>query len=148
MKFLDNFIQSRKSYRQVGLFTSPSSAMQSFDGNEISNSSKSSSSMRLVGSHLNNDTDDTFPQYYHMNQFPHASLVVKSEDNNINDSNHKHNNLASSSSSIASQESPITLLSNSTTVEIDDATSSHKRRRTTSTSISERNNLNNNINQW
>lgn len=148
MKFLDNFIQSRKSYRQVSqLFTSPSSALQSFDGNE---SSKSSSSMRLVGGHLNNDLDDTFPQYY-MNQFPHANLVVKHEEGFGSDSHQKPNDMQmtnnnmppSSSSSIASQESPATLISNSTTHELEDSTMTRKRRRTTSTSISERNNSHN-----
>lgn len=135
MKFLDNFIQSRKSYRQVSqLFTSPS-GMQSFDGNE---SSKSNSSMRLVGAHLNNDLDDAFPQYY-LNQFPHANLVVKSEEK-PNESQSSNNNMPSSSSSITSQESPATLISNSTTHEIDDNLVTRKRRRTTSTNISERNN--------
>lgn len=149
MKFLDNFIQSRKSYRQVShLFTSPS-ALRSFDGNE---SSKSNSSMRLVGGHLNNDLEDAFPQYY-LNQFPHANLVVKHEDGfgtelhqKSNDMQTSNNNMPSSSSSIASQESPATLMSNSTTHELDDSTMMRKRRRTTSTSISERNNSHNNLN--
>lgn len=143
MKFLDNFIQSRKSYRQVSqLFTSPS-AMQSYDGNE---SSKSNGSMRLLGAHLNNDLDDGFPQYY-LNQFPRANLVVKSEDGFSGDLHQKSNNLQStnnnmpsSSSSITSQESPATLMSTSTTHEIDDSTVSRKRRRTTSSNMSERNN--------
>lgn len=146
MKFLDNFIQSRKSYRQVSqLFTSPS-GMQSFDGNE---SSKSNGSMRLIGAHLNNDLDDAFPQYY-LNQFPHANLVVKSEESLVSDLHRKpnelqssNNNMTSSSSSIASQESPATLISNSTTHEIDDTSVTRKRRRTTSTNISERNNSHN-----
>lgn len=147
MKFLDNFIQSRKSYRQVSqLFTSPS-AMQSFDGNE---SSKSNCSMRLVhGSHLNTDLEDAFPQYY-LNQFPPANLVVKSEESLVSDLNRKsndmqtnNNHMPSSSSSIASQESPATLMSNSTSHEIDDTSVTRKRRRTTSTNISERNNAHN-----
>lgn len=144
MRFLDNFIQSRKSYRQVSqLFTSPS-AMHSFDGNE---SSKSNGSMRLVhGSHLNNDLEDAFPQYY-LNQFPHANLVVKSEDDLVSDLNRKpndmqssNNNMPSSSSSIVSQESPATLMSSSTAHEIDESSITRKRRRTTSTNISDRNN--------
>lgn len=149
MKFLDNFIQSRKSYRQVsGLFTSPST-LQSFDGNE---SSKSNGSMRLVGAHhLNNDLDDAFPQYYLNHQFPHANLVVKNEEGFGSDLHQKptdmqttNNNLLSSSSSIASQESPATLMSNSTTHEIDCSTTvTRKRRRTTSTNVSERNNSHN-----
>lgn len=176
MKFLDNFIQSRKSYRQVsGLFTSPSSALHSFDGNE---SSKSNGSMRLLNSsisggggrngigggssigggsnsHLNNDLEDAFPQYY-LNQFPHANLIVKNEDGfnadmhqksndrqSTNNNNHHHMPPSSSSSSIASQESPATLISLSTTHEIDDPSSmTRKRRRTTSTTISERRNSN------
>lgn len=148
MKFLDNFIQSRKSYRQVSqLFTSPS-GMQSYDGNE---SSKSNGSMRLVGSghHMNNDLEDAFPQYY-LNQFPHANLVVKSEESLLSDSHRKkneiqsrNNNMPSSSSSIASQESPATLNSTSTTHEIDDSSVTRKRRRTTSTNISERNDSHN-----
>lgn len=170
MKFLDNFIQSRKSYRQVSaLFTSPSSALHSFDGNE---SSKSNGSMRLLGgggngngsglggsnSHLNNDIDDAFPQYY-MNQFPHANLVVKNEDGfgvdlhqksndlqSTNNNNSINNHMPSSSSSIASQESPATLTSMSTSHEIDDGSSmTRKRRRTTSTTISERRNSNPNL---
>lgn len=133
MKFLDQFIQSRKSYRQVGLFTSPSQTMQAFDGND---SSKSNSSGRL---------DDAFQQYYQLNQFPHANLVVKSEDNMTHPLDvHKNekqtnNNMPSSSSSLISQESPATLLSNSTTHEIEDASVSRKRRRTTSSSINEHN---------
>lgn len=168
MNFLDNFIQSRKSYRQVSaLFTSPSSALHSFDGNE---SSKSNGSMRLLGgggngngsglggsnSHLNNDLDDTFPQYY-MNQFPHANLVVKNEDGfgtdlnqkpneSTNNNNSINNHMPSSSSSIASQESPATLISMSTSHDIDDGSSmSRKRRRTTSTTTSERQNSNPNL---
>lgn len=144
MKFLDNFIQSRKSYRQVSqLFQSPS-GMQSFDGND---SSKSNGSMRLVGAHSNNDLDDAFPQYY-LNQLPHANLVVKRESdlyrkpNDLQSNN--HNMPSSSSSSIASQESPATLMSTSiTSHDIDDASLIRKRRRTTSTNISERNNSHN-----
>lgn len=149
MKFLDTFIQSRKSYRQVSqLFQSPS-AMQSFDGNE---SSKSNGSMRLLGSgHLNNDLDDAFPQYYLNHQFPHANLVVKSEENLVSDLHRKpldlqstNNNIASSSSSsIASQESPATLMSTSTGHDDSSAMHTRKRRRTTSTNISERNNSHN-----
>ena len=144
MKFLDNFIQSRKSYRQVSqLFQSPS-GMQGFDGNE---SSKSNGSMRLVGGHMNNDLDDTFPQYY-LNQFPpHANLRVKSEESLVSDLHRKpndmqssNNNMPSSSSSIASQASPATLMSTSTT---HDSSVTRKRRRTTSTNISERNNSHN-----
>ncbi|XP_031629600.1 putative uncharacterized protein DDB_G0286901 [Contarinia nasturtii] len=137
MKFLDTFIQSRKSYRQVSqLFQSPS-ALQSFDGNE---SSKSNGSMRLLGGgHLNNDLDDAFPQYYLNHQFPHANLVVKNEENSVSDMHRKpidlqssNNNMpSSSSSSIASQESPTS------------SAMHRKRRRTTSTNISERNNSHN-----
>lgn len=143
MKFLDNFIQSRKSYRQVSqLFQSPS-GMQGFDGNE---SSKSNGSMRLVGNHINNDLEDAFPQYY-LNQFPpHVNLRVKSEeslvsDRKTNDLQSTNNNMPSSSSSIASQESPATLMSISTTH--DSSVTNRKRRRTTSTNISERNNSHN-----
>lgn len=141
MKFLDQFIQSRKSYRQVGLFTSPSQTMHAFDGNE---SSKSNSSVRL---------DDAFQQYYHLNQFPHANLVVKSEENashsldlHKTETQANNNNMPSSSSSLVSQESPATLLSNSTTHEIEDASVSRKRRRTTSSSINDHNGSQHNIN--
>lgn len=144
MKFLDNFIQSRKSYRQVSqLFQSPS-GMQGFD-----ESSKSNGSMRLVGGHLNNDLDDSFPQYY-LNQFPpHTNLRVKSEESLVSDLHRKqndiqssNNNMPSSSSSIASQESPATLMSTSTTHD-SSKLNTRKRRRTTSTNISERNNSHN-----
>lgn len=144
MKFLDDFIQSRKSYRQVSqLFQSPS-GMQGFDGNE---SSKSNGSMRLIGGHMNTDSDDTFPQYY-LNQFPpHANLRIKSEESLVSDLHRKsndmqstNNNMPSSSSSIASQASPATQMSTSTT---HDSSVTRKRRRTTSTNISERNNSHN-----
>lgn len=146
MKFLDAFIQSRKSYRATGLFTNPTSIMHAtFD-----ESSKSNGSMRLNGTHLNPDNDDAFSQFYQMNAFSHGNLIMKSEsDSATNDMHHlkKHSdirtgNMPSSSSSIASQESPATLLSNSTTHEIDDSSShSRKRRRITNTSISGRNGL-------
>lgn len=145
MKFLDAFIQSRKSYRATGLFTNPTSIMHAtFD-----ESSKSNGSMRMNGNHLNPDNDDAFSQFYQMNAFSHGNLLMKSEsDSAANDMHHlkKHSditgNMPSSSSSIASQESPATLLSNSTTHEADDS-SSHlrKRRRNTNTSISGRNGL-------
>lgn len=149
MKFLDNFIQPRKSYRHVGLFPSPSAVLQhTFDGNE---SSKSSSSVQIVNAHLNNDNDDAYPQYYHLNQFAHANLVVKHEENaqhpidSHKNDNHSSttNNMPSSSSSIISQESPaMTILSNSTTNEVDEMRQMRKRRHSNSISVSDSNNLN------
>lgn len=147
MKFLDGFIQSRKSYRATGLFTNPTSIMHAtFD-----ESSKSNGSMRMNGGHSNPDNDDAFSQFYHMNAFSHGNISMKSEnDSATNDMHHlqKHSditgNMPSSSSSIASQESPATLLSNcSTTHEMDDSSSVlRKRRRIPNTSsISGRNGL-------
>lgn len=146
MKFLDNFIQPRKSYRHVGLFTSPSISMNMFDGNE---SSKSSSSIQMTSAnHLSNLSEDAYAQLYHLNQFTQGNLVVKSEDtserNSTDLTNTKHdlhhNNMPSSSSSVISQESPATILSNSTTNETDEPTEpTIKRRRTNS--IIDNNNL-------
>lgn len=145
MKFLDAFIQSRKSYRATGLFTNPTSIMHTtFD-----ESSKSNGSMRMTGAHLNADNDDAFSQFYQMSAFSHGNMSMKSEmDSAANDMHHlkKHSditgNMPSSSSSIASQESPATQLSNSTTHEMDDSSSNlRKRRHITNTSISGRNGL-------
>lgn len=148
MKFLDNFIQPRKSYRHVGLFTSPSISMNMFDGNE---SSKSNSSIQMSGAnHLNNLSEEAYAQLYHLNQFSQTqgNLMVKSEDtserhstdltNTKNDLH--HNNMPSSSSSVISQESPATILSNSTTNETDEPTEPIAKRRRTN-SIIDNNNL-------
>lgn len=145
MKFLDNYIQSRKSYRHVGLFSTPSVTTQAFDGND---SSKSNGSLKMAGSHLGNESDDTFPQYYNLNQFAHANLSVKSEENGhpVHETlkaDFHINNMPSSSSSIISQESPATILSNSTANEIDETSELRKRRR--SNSIIETNNLHMNV---
>lgn len=151
MKFLDNFIQPRKSYRHVGhMFTIPPMSLNMLDGND---SSKSNSSLQIVNHHTNG-IDDSFPQqfYHHLSQIQHAAqIVVKTEeheqDSHPTDShrtdNHNHqthqNNMPSSSSSIVSQESPATIISNSTTNEIEEINDCAKRRR--SDSIIENNSL-------
>lgn len=127
MKFLDNFIQSRKSYRQIGGFPLPTTPNQSYDVND--NSSRSNSSIRLNGT--NSSHTDTDAQYY-FNQLSNVMPMVKTEDDGILLA-------SSSSSSIVSQESPSTLLSISSTHDNDDKEPNNKRRRTISASFSERN---------
>lgn len=110
MKFLDAFIQPRKSYRQVGLFPSPATPLQSFDGSD--NSSRSNSSMRANGPAPTGDADDALAQYYlsTLNQMPHAAnlLSVKTEPHPFGKLDEGLMTLASSSSSLASQGSPMT----------------------------------------
>lgn len=152
MKFLDNYIQPRKSYRHVGhMFTTPSMNLSLLDGND---SSKSSSSLQIANH--GNGLEDSFPQqfYHHLNQLSQAQMIVKSEENEhepeppdpINKSlsdggridgmhlQHHHNNMPSSSSSIVSQESPATIISHSTTTETDECgmVDGPKRRRSNS----------------
>lgn len=148
MKFLDNFIQPRKSYRHVGhMFTT----LSSMNLNILDGSDSCKSSLKVMGTHNTDGLEDTFPQqfYHHLNQLSQAQMIVKSEvhepeppdqlnksDERGNDIGHQshHNNMPSSSSSIISQESPATMISNSTTTETDDNNTGDgpKRRRTNS----------------
>lgn len=146
MKFLDGFIQPRKSYRHVGhLFSSPTMSMKMLDGNE---SSKSNSSIQMLGAtgeggHLNmkNGFDESFQAQYYQNlnqQFAQSPLVIKNERDTDTPNqpdllrSDLHHNMPSSSSSIVSQESPATIVSNSTTTEIDDLQNDDRKRRRTS----------------
>lgn len=151
MKFLDHFIQPRKSYRHVGhTFTTPSS----MNIGMMDSSDSSKSSIQILNPHIANSLDDSFPQqfYHHLTQLSQAQIVVKNEVHeqeppdpfNKSDSrgidvglhnHHHHNNMPSSSSSIISQESPATMISNSTTAETDDNNTGDtaKRRRSIST---------------
>lgn len=143
MKFLDNFIQPRKTYRQVGLFGPNTNLMHHmFDGNE---SSRSNSSLKLTNGHQRNDVEDVFSQLYQMNQYSHNPAVsIKQEENGDQPSALENGqrtdamaaNILSSSSSVVSQESPMTGL-NSTQSDADEGPQSKRRR--SNSSIIERN---------
>lgn len=137
MKFLDNFIQPRKSYRNVSIFPGggASSMQHMFDGNESSRSSSSAKMTAPTNGHGKNDVDDVLSQFYHMNQFTHA--MVKHEENEMTPlRDAAANKMPSSSSSIVSQASPATMLSNGMhTNEMDETLQVRKRRRTATSII-------------
>lgn len=137
MKFLDNFIQPRKSYRNVGMFPVGASALQHmFDGNDSSRSSGSAKltanvTVTTTNGNGKNDVDGVLSQFYHMNQFGHGNLVVKREEDCTNGHvptmGDGQTNMPSSSSSIVSQESMAAIHGNCS---LDDSIQMRKRRRT------------------
>ncbi len=142
MKFLDHFIQPRKSYRNVvHLLASPSNSQTSM--NETSDMERSiqmslqnfhnESSVDHLNHIQNNSTDEAYRQFY-------QRLHVR-EPEKLDDLRHIptpapdlikteliHNNMPSSSSSLVSQPSP--LASHSGHGEMLDDMESQKRRRT------------------
>lgn len=120
------------------MFPGCASSMQHmFDGNESSRSSSSAKMVAPTNGHAKNEAEDVLSQFYHINQFTHANLMVKHEDighTSLGDGQANH--MPSSSSSMVSQESPANLLSNCMHPnDVDDTGQVRKRRRTNSSII-------------